>query len=92
MREIFLEKNGYLLTVKTLIKSDLGLHCLPVTRLGVSQLQWVIIDIVKRYMFVNIFLFLQETSAHDGTALHCTEPFIITFPSSRYDLINVEIE
>ena len=21
--------------------SDLGLHCLPITRLGVSQLQWV---------------------------------------------------
>ena len=23
------------------VESDLGLHCLPVTRLGVSSLQWV---------------------------------------------------
>ena len=23
------------------VASDLGLHCLPITRLGVSRLQWV---------------------------------------------------
>ena len=29
-------------------------------------------------------------SAHDSTALHCTEPFIIILPSSPYDLDNIE--
>ena len=28
--------------------------------------------------------------AHDCSALHCTEPFIIILPSSQYDLNNVE--
>ena len=34
---------------------------------------------------------LLENSAHDCTALHCTEPFIIILSSSRYDL-NVEMD
>ena len=29
-------------------------------------------------------------SSDDFMTLHCTEPFIITLPSSRYDLNNVE--
>ena len=29
-------------------------------------------------------------SSHDCTALHCTKPFMITLPSSWYDLNNVE--
>ena len=32
----------------------------------------------------------RQNSAHDCKALHCTESFIITFPSSQYDLNNVE--
>ena len=30
--------------------SDLGLHCLPITRLGVSRLQWVMPDVGSIYM------------------------------------------
>ena len=33
---------------------------------------------------------LRLNSAHDCMAFHCTEAFIITFPSSKYDLNNVE--
>ena len=33
---------------------------------------------------------LLQNSAHDCTALHCTEPFIIILQSSPYDLHNVE--
>ena len=32
----------------------------------------------------------RRNSALDCVALHCIEPFIITFPSSRYDLNNVD--
>ena len=32
----------------------------------------------------------KRNSAHDCMALHCTEPNIITLPSSLYDLNNVE--
>ena len=32
----------------------------------------------------------RRNSAHDCTALHCTEPFIIILSSSQYDLNNVE--
>ena len=32
----------------------------------------------------------RQNSSHDLTAFHCTELFIITLPSSRYDLNNVE--
>ena len=32
----------------------------------------------------------RQNSAHDCMTLHCTEPFIITLPSSQYDLNNVE--
>ena len=32
----------------------------------------------------------RRNSAHDCTGLHCTELFIITLPSSQYDLDTVE--
>ena len=34
----------------------------------------------------------RRNSSHDCTALHCTEPFIITLSLSQYDLYNVEID
>ena len=48
MMQIFLKKNGELFAnsgdpdqMLQNAASDLGLHCLPVTLLGVSSLQWV---------------------------------------------------
>ena len=32
----------------------------------------------------------RRNTAHDCKALHCTEPFIVTLPSSPYDLNSVE--
>ena len=34
----------------------------------------------------------RQNSAHDCTVLHCTNPFIVTLPSSRYGLNNVETD
>ena len=31
------------------VSSDVGLHCLPVTRLGVSSLQWVSVIVIFIY-------------------------------------------
>ena len=33
---------------------------------------------------------LRRTSTHDCMVFHCSEPFIITLPSSQYDLHNIE--
>ena len=33
---------------------------------------------------------LGSNPAHGFTVCHCTEPFIVTLPFSRYDLNNVE--
>ena len=54
--------------------SDLGLHCLPVTFLGVSRLQWVNaeMDYITLPKYLNIFI-----SLHYNTCLFkCTENFI----------------
>ena len=32
----------------------------------------------------------RRNSAHDCTVLHCTEPFIVIFPSSRYNLDEIK--
>ena len=32
----------------------------------------------------------RQNSVHDCTVLHCSEPIIITFPLSRYDIYNVD--
>ena len=32
--------------------SDLGLHCLPITLLRVSQLQWVMGAVVERFHYI----------------------------------------
>ena len=33
--------------------SDLGLHCLPITLLGVSRLQWIVSGIVTMKLFLH---------------------------------------
>ena len=58
------------------------------------------LNIIKWISRVFIFVFkpdifwlashARRDSAHDYSALHWREPFIITLPSSRYDLNNVE--
>ena len=66
--QIFLKKNGLTILFANSrdpdqtprsVASDLDLHCLPVTRLGVSSLQWVKFSPVDSTMFSyanNIFL------------------------------------
>ena len=34
--------------------SDLGLHCLSVTRLGVSRLQWVNVNMIQNNRIIEI--------------------------------------
>ena len=38
--------------------SDLGLHCLPVTLLGVSPLQWV--NHLMKYLFIKLHTFNEK--------------------------------
>ena len=68
MMQIFLKENGLTISFASSrdpdqtprsVASDLDLHCLPVTRLGVSSLQWVKFSPVDSTMFLyanNIFL------------------------------------
>ena len=46
MVELF-ENSGALVQMPHSAVSDLGLHCLPITLLGVSRLQWVKEDLFK---------------------------------------------
>ena len=50
--------------------------------------EWLTLPISDQWSRVQITL--SRNSAYDCIALHCTEPFIITLPSSQYDLNNVE--
>ena len=59
---------NYLQTVETLIRrrifnaaSDLGLHCLPVTLLGVARLKWVNMMIMKPCLHYSIASLVQKT-------------------------------
>ena len=45
------------------VASDLGLHCLPVTLLGVSSLKWVKISFRIVAGSIPLFLFFSETKA-----------------------------
>ena len=49
--------------------SGVGLHCVPVTRLGVSGLQWVNIDVFHKVYFNHLLIsiFVLSDSGQTGT-------------------------
>ena len=63
---------------------DVG-HIFPASLRSVGLAEWLGLPILDHEVTG-----LRLISAQDCTVFICTEPFIITLPSSQYDLNNVE--